>query len=75
MDDQMLRERMPEWECRDGRVWPLDEMHTPHLWAVRASLKKWLATEQDPDVRRDLSSWQRRILKEIKARTGYRRRA
>ena len=58
----------PEWETRDGRVIPLDEMPSPHVGAARAKIREWLKGERDPDVRRDLTGWAKRFSKELKER-------
>jgi hypothetical protein len=59
---------IPEWECRDGRIVPVNEMETKHIWQARQKLLQWIQRESDPDVLRDLRAWKRRFMQEIRRR-------
>jgi hypothetical protein len=57
-----------EWETRDGRVIPLEEMHTPHIVNAAHRIKDWAKGEEDPQLRRELRSWRGRFRKELRRR-------
>jgi hypothetical protein len=61
-------ENSPIWESRDGRAIPLDDMHTPHIWAAFFKVKAWIKQESDPDVLKDLRAWKRKFKVEINRR-------